>query len=143
MRQRWRWRVALEDFESQHEDYSKSSCAWDAVNRWQELPMNAGITAAFGYRFESFELLAATREVFDRRRDERLSLQPKMFEVLLYLIEHRSRVVLKEELVREIWEGLVVSEGAVPQCVSMLRKALGDTGRSQQILKTYYGRGYR
>jgi DNA-binding winged helix-turn-helix (wHTH) protein len=50
---------------------------------------------------------------------------------------------MKDELVDEIWGGLVVSRGAVPQCVSMLRKALGDTGRSQQFLKTYYGRGYR
>jgi DNA-binding winged helix-turn-helix (wHTH) protein len=105
--------------------------------------MDEGRMATRGYRFGSFELCEATREVFDRRCAAPLSLQPKMFEVLLYLIEHRARVVMKDELVDAIWGGLVVSRGAVPQCVSMLRKALGDTGRTQQFLKTYYGRGYR
>jgi DNA-binding winged helix-turn-helix (wHTH) protein len=96
-----------------------------------------------GYRFESFELCVRTREVFDLRRTAPLRLEPKMFEVLLYLIEHRARIVLKDELVDEVWGGLSLSSGVVPQCICMLRKALGDTGRSQRILKTHYGHGYR
>ena len=105
--------------------------------------MDEGQIPGHGYRFDAFELRAATREVFDRRRAAPLSLQPKMFELLLYLIEHRARVVMKRELVGAVWGGVVVSSGAIPQCVSMLRKALGDTGRSQRILKTHYGHGYR
>jgi DNA-binding winged helix-turn-helix (wHTH) protein len=105
--------------------------------------MNQGRNNAYRYLFDGFELRAATREVLDRRKGVPLCLQPKMFEVLLYLIEHRARVVMKDELVSQIWGGIAVSSGAVPQCVSMLRKVLGDTGRDQRILKTVYGYGYR
>lgn len=105
--------------------------------------MEGGHGATGGYRFDVFELSVRVREVFDRRCAAPLRLQRKMFEVLLYLLEQRGRIVSKDELVCEVWGGIALSGGAVPQCISMLRKALGDTGREQRILKTHYGRGYR
>ena len=99
--------------------------------------------APWGYRFDDFELDPGTRELCRRSSGTSFRLEPRSYEVLLYLIEQRRRVVPKEELLREIWRGQVVCRAALPQCISTLRKALGDTGKVQRVLRTYYCLGYR
>jgi adenylate cyclase len=78
-----------------------------------------------------------------RRACSRLRLEPRMFDLLRYLLDHRDRVVKKEELFEVVWDGTAVCDGALTQCVSVLRKALGDTGRTQRMLRTYPRVGYR
>jgi DNA-binding winged helix-turn-helix (wHTH) protein len=96
----------------------------------------------WGYRFEGFELNLLTREL--RRGEEPpRHLQPRAFELLAYLVGNRCRVVSKEEVLKEVWGGASVCSHAVPQCVSVLRKALGDTTRSPRLLSTRSGVGYR
>jgi pimeloyl-ACP methyl ester carboxylesterase len=82
--------------------------------------------------------------LFDLRRDgASISLEPQAFDVLLYLIRHRDRVVAKEELMDEVWGGRFVSETAVTSRIKQVRKALGDDGQAQRIVRTLHGRGYR
>ena len=69
-----------------------------------------------------------------------LPLRPKAYDVLLYLVEHRGRVVSKDELMEAVWPNVFVTENSLVQCVSDIRAALGEEGPS--ILKTVARRGY-
>ncbi len=91
--------------------------------------------------FESFEL---DDQCFELRREGRvLELEPKVFDLLVYLLRHRDRVVSKDELIDELWEHRAVSESVLTRCISLARRALDDAGEKQQIIQTHYGRGYR
>jgi len=92
------------------------------------------------YRFDTFELDTRTLELRDS--GELVAIQRKVFDVLLYLVEHRDRVVWKDELLREIWPNEKVVESAVHRAASLLRRTLKQTDRSTPI-ETIYGRGYR
>ena len=68
--------------------------------------------------------------VFELRRDGvSVPVEPQAFDVLLYLVRHRDRVVAKEELMDEVWGGRFVSETAVTSRIKQVRRALGDDGR--------------
>lgn len=82
--------------------------------------------------------------LFELRRDGRaVPLEPQAFDVLVHLVEHRDRVVAKEELMDAVWRGRFVSETAVTSRIKQVRRALGDDGRSQAVVRTVHGRGYR
>src|SRR5215510_6624405 len=72
-----------------------------------------------------------------------LKLQPKVFDLLAYLIQHRDRVVTRQELFDTLWPAQFVSEDALERIVVMARRAVGDNGRAQWVIKTIHGRGYR
>jgi len=70
-------------------------------------------------------------------------LRSKTWKVLYYLLEHRDRVVGKQELLDEIWPGTTVTDDVLTQCVSDLRKALGDDARNPIYLRTIPKQGFR
>jgi len=70
-------------------------------------------------------------------------VQPKVLELLTYLVRHRHRVVPKQELLAALWPDVVVSPGSLMRAVSLARRALGDAGGSQRTIRTYQRRGYR
>jgi DNA-binding winged helix-turn-helix (wHTH) protein len=78
-----------------------------------------------------------------RRSNEAVEIEPKVFNILTYLLHHRDRVVAKDELKEELWPGQVISESALIYSIMAARKAVGDDGRRQQVIKTQHGRGYR
>ena len=92
------------------------------------------------YAFGDVELDTTTYEV--RRDGHRVPLEPQAFDVLVYLVQHRARVVPKEELMDQIWGGRFVSESAVTSRIKQARRAIGDTGDSQRLIRTVHGRGY-
>jgi predicted ATPase/DNA-binding winged helix-turn-helix (wHTH) protein len=84
--------------------------------------------------------------------DQRLTLagpagpthvEPQVFGVLHYLILNRERVVAKEELLDAVWGNRFVSESALTSRVKAARRAVGDDGQVQRVIKTVHGRGYR
>jgi class 3 adenylate cyclase/tetratricopeptide (TPR) repeat protein len=77
------------------------------------------------------------------RAGVRIPLRPKVFQLLAYLITHRDRVVLKDELVSHLWPQQFVGDAALKSCILTARKALGDAGRSQRFIQTLHGHGYR
>jgi DNA-binding winged helix-turn-helix (wHTH) protein len=93
------------------------------------------------YRFDDFEL--DTRAVELRRGNERIRLEPQVFDLLAYLVEHHLRMVPKSELIEHIWPDKYISDAAVASRLMAARKALGDNGRDQRYIRTVHGRGYR
>ena len=93
------------------------------------------------YRFHDYTLDPAGREV--RHGTHRLALEPKVFQVLLYLLEHRDRVVPKAELLEQCWPETFVSESALTRCLARLRKAVQPTPTAPPVIETRHRQGYR
>lgn len=93
------------------------------------------------YTFGDYELDGQLYQL--RRVGELIELEPKVFDLLVYLIHHHDHVVSKDELLDKLWPKQVVSETALTQCVMAARKAVGDDGTRQHTIKTQHGRGYR
>jgi adenylate cyclase len=93
------------------------------------------------YFFDDYALDTDRREL--RRGGRLLSVEPKVFDLLAYLIGSRDRVVTKEDLIAGVWMGRVVSDAAVTSCVNAARVAIGDSGDSQRLIKTLPRKGVR
>lgn len=78
-----------------------------------------------------------------RRRGRVVKLEPKAFDVLVYLLRHRERVVSKDELLRAVWPDAAVSESVLPSCIGAARRAVGDQRTRSKVIQTVHGRGYR
>jgi pimeloyl-ACP methyl ester carboxylesterase/DNA-binding winged helix-turn-helix (wHTH) protein len=77
-------------------------------------------------------------------RDGRtVAVEPQVFDVLVHLLRHRDRVVTKEELLDEVWGDRFVGESALTSRIKAARRAVGDDGAHQRIIRTLRGRGYR
>ena len=93
------------------------------------------------YRFGDCELDDRRYEL--RRGGVPCHLEPQVFEVLAYLVRHRDRVVPRAELLDEIWGSRFVSDSALASRVKAARRAVGDSGREQGLIRTVHGRGYQ
>ena len=93
------------------------------------------------YEFGRFRLDAAEHTLW--RGGELVPLTPKVFGILLALVENSGRVVGKDELMWQVWPDSFVEEGNLTQNVSLLRKALGETGDGKPFIETVARRGYR
>lgn len=74
---------------------------------------------------------------------ESIMMEPKVLDLLIYLLENRERIVSKPELHKAIWDERPVSETVLSHCVMKARQAVGDNGRRQHYIRTVRGRGYR
>jgi len=92
------------------------------------------------YRFRAFELDPSRRNL--RLDGQEVPLQPRVFDLLCYLVEHRDRVVSKEELLDTLWPGLVVTESSLQRAISLVRSAL-QQGGMEGAIRNYARRGYR
>ncbi|HEX6715765.1 MAG TPA: winged helix-turn-helix domain-containing protein [Pyrinomonadaceae bacterium] len=93
------------------------------------------------YEFGRFRLKTAERVLF--REGELVPLTPKVFDILLTLVEHAGQVVAKDDLMKRVWPNTFVEEGNLTQNISLLRKALGETPGGVQFIETVPRRGYR
>ena len=94
------------------------------------------------YRFEGFRVDDVRRRLLAPDGSE-LALSGRAYEVLAHLIEHRARVVGKDELLSAVWPRLVVEENNLNQAISELRRAFGDSRTAPRFILTVAGRGYR
>lgn len=93
------------------------------------------------YAFERYELDTCCYEL--RCTGEVVPLEPLVFKVLMYLIEHRDHAVSKDELIEHLWSGQFLSDSVLVQSVVKARRAIDDNGRAQRYIKTLLGHGYR
>jgi DNA-binding winged helix-turn-helix (wHTH) protein/TolB-like protein len=93
------------------------------------------------YEFGRFRLNVAERVLL--REGELVPLTPKVFDILLVLVESSGQVVSKDDLMKRVWPNTYVEEGNLTQNISLLRKALGETPGGVQFIETVPRRGYR
>jgi TolB-like protein len=83
----------------------------------------------------------STREL--SREDMPVSLEPQVFDLVVHLMENRDRVVSKEELIEKIWHGRHVAESTLTSRINAARKAVGDSGSAQALIRTIARKGFR
>jgi DNA-binding winged helix-turn-helix (wHTH) protein/tetratricopeptide (TPR) repeat protein len=93
------------------------------------------------FRFKDFRLDTDLREL--RSGAETQVLEPQVFDLLVYLVKNRKRVVAKDELVQSVWGGRIVSDGTINSRINAARRALHDKGKQQSIIRTFPKRGVR
>lgn len=93
------------------------------------------------YEFGRFRLKTAERILL--REGELVPLTPKVFDILITLVENRGQVVAKDDLMKRVWPTTYVEEGNLTQNISLLRKALGESPGGIQFIETVPRRGYR
>jgi len=99
-------------------------------------------TQMYIYEFDDFCVDPARRLLLGRNRRP-LRLTPKAFDTLVHLIEHTDAVVAKETLMKAIWADTAVEENNLTQCISTLRRVLGEKRSEHRYIVTVSGRGYR
>ncbi len=92
------------------------------------------------YFFHDYELDTNSYEL--RHSGHPVRIEPKVFDVLMYLVQHQGEIATKEDLYTHLWPDQFVSDSALTYCIAEARKAVGDTGRNQRTIKTVYRRGY-
>jgi DNA-binding winged helix-turn-helix (wHTH) protein len=93
------------------------------------------------FRFADFEIDVARHEL--RRAGAIVHVEPQVFDLLVHLIRNRERSVSKDELFDAIWHGRIVSEATLSSRISAARRALGDSGNDQSLIRTLHKRGFR
>src|SRR5438105_5188413 len=93
------------------------------------------------FLFEDYCLDADRREL--KRGSELIAIGPKVFDLLLYLVQNREQVVTRDDLLEAVWAGRIVSESTLTSHVNAVRKAIGDTGKEQRLIRTVARKGIR
>jgi DNA-binding winged helix-turn-helix (wHTH) protein len=119
------------------------------IFRWEFPDLAGGSWTAAGtclgprliYTFDDHALDSERREL--RRGGAIVDIEPQVFDLLEYLIDNRERVVSKDDLLAAIWNGRVVSESTLSSRIAALRRAVGDTGERQGVIRTIARKGFR
>src|SRR6185437_8699713 len=96
-----------------------------------------GVVLAFG----NHRLDIERREL--RRADKLVAIEPKVFDLLAFLVQQRDRVVSKDDLLQAVWDGRIVSESALTTRINAARRAIGDDGAAQRLIRTFTRKGIR
>src|SRR5579864_6710821 len=93
------------------------------------------------YEFDSFRVDPVNRRLL--RKDKPVALTPQAFNTLMFFIENTGRLITKGELLSVLWPGTFVDDSNVAYMISVVRKALGDSGHTQKYIETVAKSGYR
>jgi TolB-like protein/DNA-binding winged helix-turn-helix (wHTH) protein len=93
------------------------------------------------YRFAEFVIDLNQQEL--RRMGEVVHIEPQVFDVIVHLVRNHDRIVSKDELIETIWNGRIISEAALSSRINGARRALGDNGTDQALIRTLHKRGFR
>ena len=97
--------------------------------------------AAVRFFFGEFALDIGRREL--RRGAALIAMEPQVFDLLIYLVQNRERVVSKDDLIASVWHGRIVSESTLSSRIAAVRKAVGDSGKEQNLIRTAARKGIR
>ncbi len=93
------------------------------------------------FSFDNHGLDTERRELY--RGDARIAVQPQVFDVLVYLLQNRHRVVTKDDLIALVWGGRSVSDSTLTSRINAARTAIGDNGKQQKLIRTIARKGFR
>jgi TolB-like protein/cytochrome c-type biogenesis protein CcmH/NrfG len=91
--------------------------------------------------FGDYEINLDRREL--RRAKHPVHVQPQVFDLLVYLVQNRDRVVSKDDLITSVWGGRIVSDSTLTSRINAARKAVGDSGELQKMIRTIPRKGLR
>ena len=91
--------------------------------------------------FAGFEIDIPRREL--RRAGELVPIEPQVFDLLIHLVRNHDRIVTKDQLIETVWKGRAISEAALSSRISAARRAVGDSGAEQKLIRTLNKRGFR
>jgi TolB-like protein len=91
--------------------------------------------------FGDFDLDTDRREL--KRHGELIPLEPQVFDLLVHLVANRDRVVSKDDLIASVWGGRIVSDSTLASRINALRRAVGDSGERQHLIRTIARKGVR
>ena len=91
--------------------------------------------------FDDHTLDTDRREL--HRGPETIAVEPQVFDLLVFLVRNRNRVVSKDDLIDAVWDGRIVSESTLTSRINAARKAVGDSGESQKLIRTIPRKGLR
>src|SRR5712672_3172787 len=91
--------------------------------------------------FDNCEIDVERREF--RRARTAVHVEPQVFDLLVYLTQNRDRVVSKDEIFASVWEGRIVSDSTLTSRINAARRAVGDSGRNQKLIRTIARKGLR
>jgi DNA-binding winged helix-turn-helix (wHTH) protein/alpha-beta hydrolase superfamily lysophospholipase len=91
--------------------------------------------------FNNLTLDTQRREL--RAGDAAIAIEPQVFDLVVYLIENRDRVVSKDDLIASVWAGRIVSDSTLDSRINAARKAIGDSGKEQRLIRTVARKGVR
>jgi TolB-like protein/cytochrome c-type biogenesis protein CcmH/NrfG len=93
------------------------------------------------FLFDDHTLDTDRREL--RRGSKSISIEPQVFDLLVYLLQNRERVVSKDDLIASVWGGRIVSDSTLTSRINAARKAVGDSGQNQKLIRTAARKGFR
>ena len=93
------------------------------------------------FLLEDYILDVGRREL--RLGSKLVSVEPQVFDLLIYLMQNSDRVVSRDDLIGSIWGGRIVSDSTLTSCINAARKALGDNGKNQKLIRTIPRKGFR
>lgn len=93
------------------------------------------------YQIDEFEV--DTRLFQLLKNNQPVSIEPKVFDLIVYLVDNRTRVVSRDELFEKLWQGREVSDTSLSNHIKIARKAFDDDGERQKVINTIRGRGYQ
>src|SRR5712691_4923408 len=91
--------------------------------------------------FRDCEINLERRELWRAKRA--VHGEPQVFDLLVYLVQNRDRVVSKDDLIAAVWGGRIVSESTLTSRINAVRKAVGDSGDEQSLIRTVARKGIR
>ena len=110
-----------------------------ARRRQRRQPLRLGMSTIFV--FGDYRLDPARREL--TREGALQAVEPQVLDLIIDLIEHRERMVTRAELIERIWQGRIVAEATLSSRIKSARRAIGDSGREQALIRTIHGHGFR
>lgn len=116
---------------------------WRLILDYHVSRRDAGYYRGYGliYRFDEYQI---DTDVFELKRGtDVVKVEPQVFDLLVYLLAHRNRVVSQSELLDSIWSGKIVSLSTVASRINAARSAIGDSGAAQKLIKTIQRKGFR
>src|SRR5215467_9997944 len=93
------------------------------------------------FSFNGYLLDTDRREL--RRGSKPIAVEPQVFDLLTYLVRNRDRVVTKDDLLGAVWGGRIVSDSTLTSRINAARKAVGDSGAEQKLIRTLTRKGFR
>ena len=93
------------------------------------------------FHFSNHVLDVDLREL--TRGGESIAVEPQVFDLLVHLVENRDHVVTKDDLIETVWDGRIVSESTLTSRINAARKAVGDSGKDQTVIRTIARKGFR